>query len=369
MLKLTMSPRKRQKRLRSLQSQEDWQDEATQKKGQKDLLFDQLSVLLFQEESPSYTCCDYLSMTAWQTDIYQLMEKRENASKRMIDSRIDEFCREQICEWSYRVVDYFRIDREVVSLSLSYLDRFLSTCNCDRSMFKLAATTTLFMAVKIFHPHKLADLGILSDLSRGEFEMQDVAEMEAHVLRALSWNLYPPTSVAFSSILLDYVFTDKKIDVTSSDVADIHDLASFFGELAVCDYFFLRLRQSTVALASILNALEGMFGQSHALTLQVMAAIELMQLPTERQELSAARNRLWTLYERSEECALHTDEPPLEIERAPPSVGVFTNISTSSTISPVSVTSKQQSHRPKSTTDFRPAPVFASPALRNGGSW
>mmetsp|Transcript_9742 Transcript_9742/g.10754 ORF Transcript_9742/g.10754 Transcript_9742/m.10754 type:complete len:368 (+) Transcript_9742:93-1196(+) len=366
MLKLTMSPRKRQKRLRSFQAQQNWVDEATQKKGQKELLFDQLSTILFQEESPSYTCCDYLSMTAWQTDIYQLMEKRPNASKRMIDSRIDEFCREQICEWSYRVVDYFRIDREVVSLSLSYLDRFLSTCNCDRSMFKLAATTTLYMAVKIFHPHKLGDLGILSDLSRGEFEMKDVAEMEAHVLKALSWNLYPPTAVAFSSILLDYIFVDECVDVPSSEVADIHDLTSFFAELAVCDYFFVGLRQSTISVASILNALEGMFGQNHAMTVRLSNAVDRMQLPIERQELSAARNRLWQLYERSEECALHT-EPAAEVEQPPP---VFTkNPSTSNTISPVSVASESSQHyRPKSTTDFRPAPAFSAQALRNG-SW
>lgn len=339
-------------------------EEASQSSSQKQLLSEQLSALLRQERSSKYSCGDYLSMTAWQTDIYQLMQKRRNSSHRMIDNRIDEFCREQICEWSYRVVDYFRIDREVVSVSLSYLDRFLSTCSCDRSMFKLAATTTLYMAVKIFHPHKLGDLGILSDLSRGEFEMKDVSEMEAHILRALSWNLYPPTAVAFSALLLDFLVADDVFDMTSSEVADIYDLTSFFGEIAACDYFFVRHRPSTTAVACVLNALEGMFGHGNHLVLKVLAVVENMNLPVERQELSATRSRLWKLYERSEECALHKKSKS-NVELPTINVGVVTKHS-SNQGSPVSV-NVSNTFRAKSTDDLYPTHISARP-LQNG-SW
>lgn len=197
--------------------------------------------------------------------------------------------------------------REVVSVSLSYLDRFLCICSCDRSMFKLAATTTLYMAVKVLHPSKLEDLGVLSDLSRGEFDMKDVSEMEQHILRALSWRLHPPTSAAMASLTLEYIIADGRLNVSDNDVYEIKDTSSFFAELAVCDYFFTTLRPSTVALACILNSLEGVLSCENEVTAQVLEGMRLLIFPMDRQEVTAARNRLWELYERSEECALHMD--------------------------------------------------------------
>jgi len=264
--------------------------------------------MIRQEESGHYNSVDYLSMTPWQQDVYLLAKKCPTAevSQRSLgnEARIDEYCREQIVEWSFRVVDYFRIDREVVALSISFLDRFLATCRCDRTSFKLAATTTLNLAVKLLYPCKLADLGILSDLSRGEFDMRDVADMENHVLRALNWHLHPPTPVAFASLLLDYIFCYPTMEVSAADLDDIYDVSSFFGDLAVCDYFFVPMRSSSIAFACVLNALEGMYGPDNSVEVIVLKVARRFGLFTNH-DLSAARNRLWDLYERSEECALN----------------------------------------------------------------
>jgi hypothetical protein len=373
MLKLKMSPRKKQKRSRSLPSPQSsvvWHDDDGSHDvevagGDKDKFADNVTAMLRQEESNSYACVDYLSMTAWHNNMYQLMGRQGNKSLHSPPeaSRIDEYCREQICEWSYRVVDYFRIDREVTAVSLSYLDRFLCTCSCDRSMFKLAATTTLYMAVKVFHPQKLEDLGVLSDLSRGEFDMTDVAEMEQHILQALSWRLHPPTAVAMSSLLLDYFLADRLLAVSDDDITEIKDTASFFAELAVCDYFFTTLPPSTVALASILNSLEGVLTYESDATRQLLDDIGAINFPMDRQELSAACNRLWELYERSEECALHMDFS-LKEEHATIYAGNYikrdASMDTLSTASPISV------NLPYKTTDYFPQRGVM--ALRNG-SW
>lgn len=304
---------------------------------------DNLHAMLKQERSGKYECTDYLSMTAWQGNVYQVIKKPKfevlsrqgSVSPTLSSTRIDEFCREQIVEWSFRVVDYFRIDREVVAVSLSFLDRFLATCRCDRTSFKLAATTTLHLAVKLLYPCKLADLGILSDLSRGEFGMNDVCGMESHLLHTLSWNLHPPTAIAFSSIFLDYFFASRVVTISGIDLDDIYNVSSFFSELAVCDYFFVLLRSSTVALAAILNALEGMYGAENHLTVDVIqAAFELhMDAP---QDLTVARNRLWELYERSQECALHNEKSTDEESTTTWHGGIFVKKS-SPVSSPVSV--------------------------------
>lgn len=323
MVKLKMNPRKR--KILSM--------------SELDIMGEVVNMMLAQEEN--YPCADYLSMTQWQNSIVKIKG----------GTLIDEYCREQICEWTYRVADYFRIDREVVSVSMNYLDRFLCTRSCDRSMFKLAATTTLFMAVKVIHPHKLGELGILSDLSRGEFEMKDVADMEERILDGLKWKLHPPTAAHFSVSLLDYM----KLDLPSHETEDLYSNASFFSELAVCDYFFVTLRPSTIALACILNALEGMM---HGADTVVFEKTRRLRIPT--RDLCAARNRLWELYERSEECALHNDVRPLKPVVVVQTKPMHMDSDASPSSSPVSVTSE----RCKGTTDYWPV----GKQIRNG-SW
>lgn len=346
MLKLTMNPRKRSKRHRlvprrlripNTSSHKMEVDDDDDPDVFIDMVSDNINAMVSQEKSGHYTCTDYLSMTAWQQTVYQLMKKPEYefSSRHPVgNSRIDEYCREQIVEWSFRVVDYFRIDREVVAVSMSFLDRFLAKCRCDRSSFKLAATTTLHLAVKLLYPCKLADLGILSDLSRGEFDMNDVAEMETHILSSLSWKLHPPTSIAFVSFILDYFFATTKASLSIADYDDIYDVASFFAELAVCDYFFVPLKGSSIALASILNALEGMFGPDNHLASEILRLARKFEVG-QPQDLPAARNRLWELYERSEECALHNDKLIDDDRQANWHGGIF--VKKASNLSPVSV--------------------------------
>jgi hypothetical protein len=332
-----------------------------------DLAADTLRAMTKQEESGKYTCADYLNMPTTQHSIYRLLNKPEPLATvggrggSGMNSKIDEYCREQIVEWSYRVVDYFRVDREVVSVSLCFLDRFLASCRCDRSTFKLAATTTLHLAVKLLYPCKLGDLGILSDLSRGEFGMREVSEMESLILQSLHWNLHPPTALSCASIVLDCFFTSRMASISSTDLDDVYDVSLFFCELAVCDYYFVPLRSSTIAMASILNALEGMFGPENSLAPMVFKLSQELNLNVS-EGLSTTRNRLWELYERSEECALHNDRP-LDDEQAMWNGSIFVKKVT--TLSPVSVSKPCHSASDFVCTTHAPCNTRG---LRNG-SW
>ena len=396
MLKLTMNPRKRSKRFRAAhlaklrygQAHQQGMPahEAEQKAYEhREGLSDNLARLLQQERSGMYKCADYLSMSDFKLDVYELLGKsRLNSTKgpqdmqidsqpqSPADTQIDDYCREQIVEWSFRVVDYFHIDREVVVLSLSMLDRFLAICKCDRSTFKLAATTTLNLAVKLLHPCKLGELGILSDLSRGEFGMKDVALMETHILESLNWKLHPPSSIAFCNILLDYFFSANNIDMIHTDIEDLYDISSFFTELAVCDYYFVGLTPSTVAVASIINALEGMFGPENKVAPRILSCANKMDL-YHHQDLTQITHRLWELYERSEECALHNNVEPMDEEKTPdppahtnnPEVFVSKAACGADTGSPVSVSTTANS-MVAATNQLMCA--MRSQALRNG-SW
>ena len=92
----------------------------------------------------------------------------------------------------------------------------------------------------------------LLDLCMGKYTAADIASMELTVLDALSWKVNPPTSAEFCSQLIDSSFTESTPHVLN----DLQDRARYLTELAVCDYFFVTHKASSVALASIMCALE-----------------------------------------------------------------------------------------------------------------
>ena len=138
--------------------------------------------------------------------------------------------RRKICEWKYQIVDYYGMDREVVSVSMNYLDRYLSTYHTaststdnvvsrrrmgvDKRHFQLSAMTCLFLATKLYEPstyevnvrqphgpairkRNVLRISALVELSRGCFDARAFLEMEQRVLFRLSWRMAPPTSVQF----------------------------------------------------------------------------------------------------------------------------------------------------------------------------
>ena len=175
------------------------------------------------------------------------------------DEAIDMVCREKMCEWSYRVCDYFNIRREVASVAFSYLDRFVDSCTCDRATFKLASMTSVYMATKVCNVRQIC-IDHISELSRGEFNPCEVAEMEKRILQTLEWRMNPPTIQAFIDRLCRLVPLDDSILVKG-----IYQRAIFFAELCLFDYTFVTEERYIVAVACILNAIEGM---EHAILYQ-----------------------------------------------------------------------------------------------------
>ena len=167
------------------------------------------------------------------------------------NSTINELWREKICEWCYQVVDHYDYNREVVSVAMNYLDRYLATRTVNRRIFQLAAMTALYLAIKLFEPGKLK-MSSLIDLSRGYFLAEHIVTMEDSMLQSLKWYVHPPTSFAFCRDFMRLV---------SGDIAprarhDVNELARFMTELSVCDYWFIEKKPSSIALAALINAIE-----------------------------------------------------------------------------------------------------------------
>mmetsp|Transcript_3752 Transcript_3752/g.7887 ORF Transcript_3752/g.7887 Transcript_3752/m.7887 type:complete len:336 (+) Transcript_3752:227-1234(+) len=175
----------------------------------------------------------------------------QGGSSSSSSSQITEVWREKICEWCYQVVDHFDFNREVVSVAMSYLDRYLATRAVNRRIFQLAAMTALYLAIKLFEPGKLR-MSSLIDLSRGYFLAEHIVTMEDSMLQSLRWRVHPPTPFAFCRDLMSLVSPE----VGPAARHDVGELSRFLTELSVCDYWFATKKPSSVALASIINAIE-----------------------------------------------------------------------------------------------------------------
>lgn len=97
-------------------------------------------------------------------------------------SGINEVWREKICEWSYQVIDHFDFSREIVSVSIHILDRYLSKHAVNKKSFQLAAMTALCIAIKLHEPGRI-NMKSMIELSRGYFKVGQMQAMEMSILR------------------------------------------------------------------------------------------------------------------------------------------------------------------------------------------
>ena len=250
-----------------------------------------------QERSP-YRCEDYIGRRRRERERAAASNKRraEDAGYRRDDNNegeIDVKCRERMCDWSYRVVDHFDCDREIVSVAFSCLDRFLDRCSCDRTAFELAAISCLHAATKAIGCGRSVSIDDLAKLSRGGFNVHHIAEMERIVLKTLRWRVNPPTAKAFIAQYL--MLIDRSL---GSLGAVVSDRAHYFAELSVSDYLFVTEYPSIVAYVAILNALKSLcLSQvSNETILSFTSAVERCTgFHYERHAIETAEERLWQL--------------------------------------------------------------------------
>lgn len=201
-----------------------------------------IEVMRRQEEN-GYVVSDYLA--------------RLPASVTVEDAPVDAQCRVIMQKWCKDIAQYCGYSTEVVDIAMNCLDRFMGTADgysilLDRSQYQLAVMTALYTTVKI-HCHEAMDPQLVSNLSQGAHSPEAVEAMEVRLLCALQWRLNPPTPSAFVSKILDLVPEHLMNDEERQAVTD---LTKFQLELALETYQFSILPASSIAIASLMNAVE-----------------------------------------------------------------------------------------------------------------
>jgi len=228
---------------------------------------DRLAAMQHQE-STSYRCRDYIdsddetTMCSAHSACSSMSLRRPRQQEPQEHQIIDRDCRLKMCEWCYQVSDFCKFQRETVAIGMDYLDRFLSTSSpraiqalCDKKEFQLVAMTSLYIAIKLFEPLAM-DTGLLSQISHGCYTEMDVVEMEQEILTSLLWRMNGPTTNAFLSHIMT-LLPPSAYGYDKTTAMTILDFSRFQAEIAVSDYDLSLQKPSTVALAAILNSIEG----------------------------------------------------------------------------------------------------------------
>ena len=216
-----------------------------------------------------------------------------------------EHSQQLLITWCFKVVDRFTIQREIVSITMSFVDRFISAHHqfSNHKALKLVTVSALHLAVKVHEPQMLHKLGILPVLSKGEFQMEHIIRMELLILQSLAWRLYPPTTLSFIMHFMELLKFSLPHSASHLSAEDVVEVASFFSELEVFDYTLASVKPSLVAFAAILNAMEHLSSVVRSGACGTCErSIECLTsffplLADDREQLEAIRSRLWMLYD------------------------------------------------------------------------
>ena len=211
-----------------------------------------------------------------------------------LEAPVDAVCRQVMAKWCVDIADFCNYSRDTTCVAMSMLDRFMASdpqMLLDRNLFQLAAMTALYTAVKI-HEHEAMDPNLVAQLSRGAHSAQAVEAMEQRMLTAIQWRVNPPTAMSFVKNLLDLV-PDCLMD--SAQRETVLDLTQLQVDLAVQEYAFSQYPASSIAFASLLNAVESvttddMFFRNFESTMSSAVQIELPAMRNIRISLYEAVN-------------------------------------------------------------------------------
>lgn len=230
----------------------------------------QFHALMQQESSCYYRCLDYLSILQSKSIALRTTDddsdddstpKRDVTGVAAAETVANESWREKICEWLYNVVDHFNYSREIVYITMNYLDRYSSVCcqHGDRGtnritykLYQLIAVSSLNIVLKM-QESKYNHLPLLIELSRKFFTAQHIIAMEMSILKGLSWKLSPPTPLSFVHHMIQLLPRDLEGKINA-----LKESAQFLVELSACDYFFVHVKPSSIAFASLLNSIDRM---------------------------------------------------------------------------------------------------------------
>ncbi|XP_050211004.1 G2/mitotic-specific cyclin C13-1-like [Mercurialis annua] len=180
----------------------------------------------------------------------EMDDKRRCSSNYMtaIQTDISAKMREILVDWLVEVAEEYKLVSDTLYLSVSYLDRFLSSQNLSRHKLQLLGVSCMLIASKYeeISPPNVEDFCYITD---NTYCKEEVVDMEKDVLKFLNYEMSTPTAKNFLRILAKAAHEESKSP-------DLHFefLSCYLAELSLLDYQCLCFLPSVVAASAIFFA-------------------------------------------------------------------------------------------------------------------
>mmetsp|Transcript_25892 Transcript_25892/g.36917 ORF Transcript_25892/g.36917 Transcript_25892/m.36917 type:complete len:301 (+) Transcript_25892:65-967(+) len=182
-----------------------------------------------------------------------------------------------VVDWCYSVVDHCHFSRESVAIAMDMVDRYLSVPSetgdealRDQYKFQLLAVTALYVAIKINEAVAMSS-ATLSKITHGAYTVEEIEDMERTLLSGISWRCNAPNASQVGLSILSVI--SPYTNCSEVTWGFLMDEMKYLAELAVRDYYFSTKRASTLALATIFNAIGRIRGKERQELLQASLCI------------------------------------------------------------------------------------------------
>ncbi|XP_043710712.1 putative cyclin-A3-1 isoform X2 [Telopea speciosissima] len=150
-----------------------------------------------------------------------------------------------LVDWLVEVSEEYKLVSDTLYLTISYIDRFLSSHPINRQRLQLLGISCMLIAAKyeeISPPH-VEDFCYITD---NTYKKEEVVKMESDILKFLNFEMGNPTIKTFLR-----KFTKAAQDDQKSPNLQLEFLGCYLGELSLLDYSCIRFLPSMVAASIV----------------------------------------------------------------------------------------------------------------------
>lgn len=154
--------------------------------------------------------------------------------------------RRKVAEWLLEFVDEFGLPNDIVAVSVSYMDMYLSKRKTDKQQLQLLAMVCIFVASK-FHEVEPISIQELQTLAEGGYTEKSIRDLELDLLSTLNWEMNPITTHHIMRHVANYI--------PASIRWSLLEHAEGFCDYALTDYDLISMSKINVATAAVLCGL------------------------------------------------------------------------------------------------------------------
>lgn len=176
--------------------------------------------------------------------------------------------RERVAQWCYDVLDYLEESRDVASVAMNIIDRYIAVLNKESSPsksvvigefdYEVISFTALFLAIRVSGSNKELEISELLELRSctGSLQVRHIVTAGNSMLQKLSWNHQLLTPNLFLRELIALLLIQNKEEaackaIEDESVSNLVEFASYLVEISVCDIYFSSLAPSKIAFGAL----------------------------------------------------------------------------------------------------------------------